>query len=348
MPLSSMTAFPFIPEGSEATPGLWNNPLSIISQNIAELNIKAIGLSSGLVLNGSGDPNSNITAGVGFIYEQIDSTASVHPLWVKKIGSGNTGWASDAGFMGDAGDGQGAIQVGQNASAQALNTLALGASSFVGPNANQGIAAGFGSTVTGSGAVGIGASAQVYSPNGVGVGVNAYVGFRDAGAFGSNVTSNATGAFTFGVGGINSRQSAMLFTTTAVTSSTSTGQCYFDFMQSTFSGRVEFGLAGRVWNSNTTTLSATSVAVGLKTFGAMFIVRDTDNGGSAMVTCDNTSGTAAISGAIGTTVMVAGTGPSATQIGWSYNTSTNFLTCTGGSSRSGTNIRFTQIDSMTA
>lgn len=240
MPLSSMTPVPFIQEGSEATPGLWNTPFSILSANLQELNTKAIGLASGLVLNGAGDPNSQITAPVGFFYEQIDSANTRHPIWVKKLGSSNTGWASDAGFMGDAGDGQGALQMGPGASAGALNSLAYGSSSFVGPNANQAVAMGFGSTVTGSGGVGLGANSQVYSPNGVGVGINAYVGFRDAGAFGSNVSSNATGAFVVGVGATSSQNSSFIVSATGG-SATSTEQATIDFPYTVLGTRANIG-----------------------------------------------------------------------------------------------------------
>ena len=346
MPLSSLTAIAYIAEGSEATPGLWNAQYSTISTNLAELNNKAIGLASGLVLNGTGTPNSAQTQNVGFLWERVDSPTTQHPLYVKRIGSGNTGWYSDAGFMGDAGEGQGAIQVGPGSSANALNSIALATNALTGANANQAVALGFGSTVTGSGAIGVGANANVYNPNGVGVGINAYVGFQDGGAFGSNVTSNATGAYTLGAYGINSAQSSLLLTSRGTTN-TAANACLIDYdtvmAASVFSsgGTIHFATGdGRLDAQVTIAGSNSSFTVVGQSIGVAYL-RDRTNGAGAVVAWDRfVSANPTIVATVGSASSFTFGAPNATQIQINALSSPGRLEAKGGSSRTSFQLDF--------
>jgi hypothetical protein len=55
------------------------------------------GLSSMYVGSGTGSPEGVVTAAVGAIYTRIDGTPN-HTLYVKEVGSGNTGWKAYAPF----------------------------------------------------------------------------------------------------------------------------------------------------------------------------------------------------------------------------------------------------------
>lgn len=73
--MSNLSAFNFIQEGSAATPGLWNSPLSILSANIAALNSDITQfLSSGQTF--SFQTNLEVS---GQIHAQVVSIGSTPP-----------------------------------------------------------------------------------------------------------------------------------------------------------------------------------------------------------------------------------------------------------------------------
>lgn len=232
MPISSLTAITPIPEGSEATPGLWNSRFSQLQQNLQELNIQAIGLLSGFVSGGVGSPESVQTANPGGLYVQSDATTGEHPLWVKFTGSGTTGWIGYDGFKGTGAD---SYAFGRGAGAAGENSSAFGRSAAAGASASQ--AWGYLASATKDSDIAVGPNSRASGPNALAIGLNTFAGFINAGAVGSAVTSNATGGWGFGTGTQVSHQSALVFSATGGASQTTHG-LYFDYPTSTFSGLV--------------------------------------------------------------------------------------------------------------
>lgn len=232
MPISSLTAIVPIPEGSEATPGLFNSRFSQLQQNLQELNTQAIGLLSGFVSGGVGSPESVQTGNPGFLYVQSDATVGEHPLWIKFTGSGTTGWIGFAGFKGDGAD---SYEFGRGASATGENASALARSSAAGGSASQ--AWGYLATAVKDSDLAAGPNSRASGPNAVAIGLNAYAGYINAGALGSAVTSNATGAWGFGIGTQVSHQSAMVFSATGGSSRTE-NEFMVDYPKTFFTGMV--------------------------------------------------------------------------------------------------------------
>ena len=83
---SNLSAFPFIQEGSQATPGLWNSVYSTLSANIATLNTGSI-LSGGISLGTQGLTISVPSNSTDYIF--LNDSANLRSSYV--IGSFNTG-----------------------------------------------------------------------------------------------------------------------------------------------------------------------------------------------------------------------------------------------------------------
>src|SRR5438309_1791224 len=62
--MSNLSAFAYLPERSEATPGLFNLPLSVLSSNIAALNTDLVGGNYQRLSIGSTPPSYLTTAAV--------------------------------------------------------------------------------------------------------------------------------------------------------------------------------------------------------------------------------------------------------------------------------------------
>ncbi len=82
--MSNLSAFNFIGERSEATPGLWNSPLSIISANIAALN-------SDLTIN---FPSGNTLS----LFTGLEVSGGIHAQYVS-IGSTPASQVTTAGLV---------------------------------------------------------------------------------------------------------------------------------------------------------------------------------------------------------------------------------------------------------
>jgi hypothetical protein len=92
-----------------------------------------------------------------------------------------------------------------------------------------------------------------------------------------------------------------------------------------------------------TVLSASTVAVGASSLSAMFLLRDTVNGGTAVVIIDNSIGTPVIVSQSGVTVFVTGA-PTATQMQVTW--SGGVLSLKGGSSRNSVIVAYTEFSSQ--
>src|SRR5436190_11973248 len=80
---SNLSAFGYIQERSEATPGLWNNPFSVLSANIAALDAtQSLGLFQQLSI-GSTPPSYLTTAAVTI---EVNSTSSDYLYMVDSSG----------------------------------------------------------------------------------------------------------------------------------------------------------------------------------------------------------------------------------------------------------------------
>lgn len=292
MPISTLTAITPIPEGSEATPGLWNSRFSQLQQNVQELNIQAIGLLSGFVSGGAGSPESVQTGTPGFLYVQLDAAAGEHPLWVKYTGSGTTGWDGFAGFKGTGAD---SYQFGRGAGASGENATAIARAAAARGSASQ--AWGYQAAANLDSDIAWGPNSRASGPNAIAGGLNAYAGFINAGALGSAATSNATGAWAFGAGTQASHQSALVFSATGGTSR-NPHEMVMDYPVSSFSGAVGI-LRNDTYNwSDYLYLSDSSstayIGYGSATGGLLFRPPEDANGG-----------TTAIYDALGQTIMVS-------------------------------------------
>ena len=66
---------------------------------------------------GNGSPEGVVISPVGGIYEQQDAVLTTHSLWIKRSGTGNTGWRAWNGLRGSA---AGSLAIGDNADAAAV------------------------------------------------------------------------------------------------------------------------------------------------------------------------------------------------------------------------------------
>jgi hypothetical protein len=254
MPISTLTAVPGIPEGSEATPGLWNSRFSILAGNSEELNQKAIGLLSGFVLGGSGSPESVQTANPGLLFAQSDATADQHPIWVKFVGSGTTGWRGFGGFQGTGTD---SYQLGRGASASGENASAIARTAIASASAAQ--AWGYQAAATQPSAIAWGPNSRSSAANAIAGGLNTYAGQLNSGAIGSAVTSNATGGWGYGTGTQVSHQSSLVFSATGGSSRTD-HEFFVDFPLSAFSGVLSASTISALGATLLSTLSMTGNA----------------------------------------------------------------------------------------
>lgn len=97
---------------------------------------------------------------------------------------------------------------------------------------------------------------------------------------------------------------------------------------------------GTFSNSFKAALSHSAQSIGIASNSSIFYLRDSTNGGTAIVTVDNTTTSIVVSGAAGVTAFVAGA-PGASQIGLTYSGS-RFLQITGGGSTTADAISYQQ------
>jgi hypothetical protein len=133
-----------------------------------------LGLATGTSANlfGNGSPEGVVTADVGRIYEQRDAIATDHSIWIKRSGTGNTGWRRHLGL---AGSGTNSIMLGEGAIAASSGTdsIAIGYRSIA--SASGSIALGGRSIVDGAkasaaDAIAIGGDAEATAPNAIALG----------------------------------------------------------------------------------------------------------------------------------------------------------------------------------
>jgi hypothetical protein len=90
------------PEGSvDADPGaiyLRTNGVFYVKVSGTSTTGWKTAVTADILARGSGTPNGVVTADVGTLYLQADGTEG-EVLWVKEVGSGNTGWKSDGGTI---------------------------------------------------------------------------------------------------------------------------------------------------------------------------------------------------------------------------------------------------------
>lgn len=104
---------------------------------------------------GTGSPEAVVTAAVGSLYYQRDAATTTHPQWVKRSGTGNTGWTAYAGHRG-----------------AGLLSLAIGDSS--GAAGAYGLAVGASAVATSADGIAIGKNAQAVEFGDIAIGRDAY------------------------------------------------------------------------------------------------------------------------------------------------------------------------------
>lgn len=75
------------------------------------------------LLCGPGEPEGAVVGDVGCIYEQTDRAATSHPIFVKRSGTGNTGWR---GWGGLRGEDPTSFAIGDNTSSTGARSIAFG------------------------------------------------------------------------------------------------------------------------------------------------------------------------------------------------------------------------------
>lgn len=88
---------------------------------------------------GLGEPEGVQTSVVAGVYLQTDRSATSHPWFSKRAGTGNTGWF---GWGGLRGSGVGSFAIGDNTTSAALDGIALGESTNIASGATKGLAIG--------------------------------------------------------------------------------------------------------------------------------------------------------------------------------------------------------------
>jgi hypothetical protein len=103
---------------------------------------------------GTGSPEGVVTAAVGALYYQRDAASTTHPQWVKRTGTGTTGWTAYAGHRGA---GTESLAIGDNSAAAGAYGLAIGKSAVA--TSADGIALGKGAQAVEFGDIAIGRDA---------------------------------------------------------------------------------------------------------------------------------------------------------------------------------------------
>lgn len=154
-------------------------------------------------LTGNGSPEGAVTAAVGQIYEQRDAASSVGSIWIKRSGTGNTGWRQ---------------MVGAFAGTSGTDSIEIGRFATGGASANNAIAFGTAAAAGGAGSIAIGAGASIGAfTNGIAVGTSATVGGNDGIAIGNAATTAAASQISIGTGSIPSSAGASVVIGTSLT-----------------------------------------------------------------------------------------------------------------------------------
>lgn len=160
---------------------------------------------------GTGSPEGVVTSVIGGIYEQTDAASDNHSIWIKRTGTGNTGWHAWNGLRGRAGAddsiaiGDGAtspgptsVSIGDGSSAEGDHSLALGAETFA--TAGFATALGNGSVASAQYTIAIGTDAEANAEDAMAIGRNTVASGLRAEAFGYNSQATADDAKAFGSG----------------------------------------------------------------------------------------------------------------------------------------------------
>jgi hypothetical protein len=159
--------------------------LTALETRVTALEDAGPGDSSCPVYCGTGSPEAVVAAAVGSLYYQRDAVSTTHPQWVKRTGTGNTGWRAYAGHRGTSGTasleiGDGAtvtanwaVGIGIDAVASGASAVALGETPSV--TAANGIAIGAAPSVTAATSIAIGKQAQAEATSAIAIGQLAHV-----------------------------------------------------------------------------------------------------------------------------------------------------------------------------
>lgn len=119
---------------------------------------------------GTGEPEGVQTSIVAGLYLQTDRAATSHPYFAKRTGIGNTGWRGWAGLRGAA---TGSFEIGDNALATGIDSIAFGEDTVASGLRSEAI--GKSSSATATDAKAFGAGAIVTAARGIALGAGAKV-----------------------------------------------------------------------------------------------------------------------------------------------------------------------------
>lgn len=178
--------------------------IRLVNERMKRLDVQKIRATvgtSGGITTGPGSPEGVVTAGPGQLYGQTDAGAD-HPGWVKHSGVGNTGWRR--WFEGAGTD---SVRIGRTALSSALEGVAIGFGASVTSVTAQGIAigksalAGDNTVSAASGPISIGEGSTARATGSIAIGASANVGaatYTDAIAIGSTAQPQTANAIAIG------------------------------------------------------------------------------------------------------------------------------------------------------
>lgn len=151
---------------------------------------------------GPGEPEGVQTSVVAGVYLQTDRAATSHPWFAKRTGTGNTGWRGWAGLRGSA---TGSFEIGDNASATGVDSIAFGEDTVASGVRSE--AFGKSSSATADDGKAFGSGALVSAARGIAVGAGATVGHIEAVIIGDGSSKNPND-IAFGWGHVLGRSGA--------------------------------------------------------------------------------------------------------------------------------------------